>query len=504
MNRSLKWVSIFLLLKGTVLQSVLAAPASVPTSPTLSRLQNQMEASKAAQKAQLQRIENLRQSVKSLSLREQGLQAQLQTSGQKMAELENKISELRSRRMETQNQMRSVSSQIAVNVQKVERLKQAVSKLLLRVYQNQRGQYVRLIARAQTLHDAMVRSYYANRLGKHDLDLIAELKATTAVLEGQKRELERLKQQLLEEEARLNQTKETLIEESTLQKKSIEGLQKSKAGQNAILLNTLEAKQQTDQGIQDLVKGILAERVRLEKERQERLKQLEEERKRREAEQKRLAEERVRLAKLAALAQERERKVRAEREQKAKEVAAQTERERRQAEAALAEKETEARAEAQRLKREQQAVQNREAEVERQRVRSAAEAQSNLQALRIPRKYSGKLGFPFPGGKVSSAFNGYFVLLSGGTGTGVTVTGSGTVLQASHYAAQGTVVVVQHSDNLISTYFCLQNTTIASGSHVEQGQVIGYPGGCPTYGEDTMGYQVSVIEGGEPVYVNPL
>ncbi|MFN8510450.1 MAG: peptidoglycan DD-metalloendopeptidase family protein [Deinococcaceae bacterium] len=504
MNRSFKWVSIFLLLKGIVLHGVFAAPASVSTSPTLIQLQDKMKASKDAQKEQLARIDDLRRSVRSLNAKEQGLQVQLQTSGRKMAELENSITALKAKRATIQDQMRDVSSQIAVNTQKAERLRDAVAKLLLRLYQNQRGQYVRLIARAQTLHDAMVRSYYANRLGKHDLDLIAELKAVTETLQKQKAELEQLKNQLLAEEARLNQAKEKLQAASAIQQQSIEGLRKSKAGQNAILLNTLEAKQKTDQSIQDLVRGILAERIRLEKERQERLKQLEEERKRREAEQKRLAEERLRLAKLAALAREKEKKLQAEREQKAKEAAAQTERERRQAQIALAEKETEARVEAQRLKREQQAVRDREVEVERQRVRSAAEAQSDLQALRIPRRYSGKLGFPFPGGKVSSAFNGYFVLLSGGTGTGVTVTGAGTVLQASHYAAQGTVVVVQHSDNLISTYFCLQNTTIASGSHVEQGQVIGYPGGCPTYGEDTMGYQVSVIEGGEPVYVNPL
>ena len=60
--------------------------------------------------------------------------------------------------------------------------------------------------------------------------------------------------------------------------------------------------------------------------------------------------------------------------------------------------------------------------------------------------------------------------------------------------------MIQHSDGLQSLYFGLQSPTVSAGSRVSSGQIIGYAGGSPSYGTNTMGSQVTV----QSIAINPL
>jgi murein DD-endopeptidase MepM/ murein hydrolase activator NlpD len=323
-------------------------------------------------------------------------------------------------------------------------------------------------------------------------------------------------------------------------------LRRTQVGQNAMLLNTLDSKKQTELQMGNLMQQIVNEKARLERERLERLRKLEEERKRREAEAKRIAAEQARLKQLAAEAEARrvaaereaqrqatiaeekrqaalveQRKQEAEQrrleadaankkavaraatlraEQKRQNAANREEAARRDAELAAArQKEKEARAEAGRIDREKKALEKRSVVNEDEGKRAITKVR-DLNAAIVPKNFSGNLGFPMPGGRVSQGFNGSYVLVSGQEGAAITATGSGTILEVAYFAAQGTVILIQHSNSLVSGYLCLQSPTVSSGQHVSSGQVIGYAGGCPAFGTDTIGYQA--IVGTSPV--NPL
>ncbi len=530
-----------------------AQPQNSPKNssvPNLSQLQDRLNASQAARAEQAKKVEVLRSSLGKLSQQERQKQLELQESSRQIAVLQNGIMDTQAKQSQTQNQILEVQSQLEVSSAKVDRLRVSVSRLMVRMYRSKRGEYVRLIARADTLHEALLRSNYANRMSKQDLELIDSLKSAITLLEAQKTELAALQSRLGQQEKSLRDQQAKLKGQQNIQQQAVTVLHRTQVGQNALLLNTLDSKKQTELQMGSLMQQITSEKARLERERLERLRQLEEERKRREAEAKRIAAEQARLKQLAAEAEAR--RVAAEQEaqkqaalaeqkrqaaeQEAQKQAAeqkrletqaankktaaraatlraeqarqatidQAEAAKREVELATARKnEADANAEAARLKREKNALDKRSAVNEDAGKRAIAKVR-DLNAAIVPKNYSGSLGFPMPGGRVTTIFDGSYVLVSGQEGAAVTATGAGTVLQAAYYAAQGTVIVIQHSDSLVSGYLCLQSPTVSSGQHVSSGQVIGYAGGCPASGNDTIGYEVSLIQGGRTIPVNPL
>jgi murein DD-endopeptidase MepM/ murein hydrolase activator NlpD len=542
--RTTRCVAFFLALGFASAQPKVQTQTSA--SPNLNQLQGRLKETQVAQAAQAKKVEVLRSSLSQLSQQEQQKQLELQASGRQIALLQNNILDLQGKQAQTQNQITDVQSQLELSQARADRLRASVSKLLLRMYRSKSGEYVRLIARAETMHDVLLRSNYANRLNKQDLELITSLKDAIAQLERYKNELATLKSNQEAQEKSLKEQQEQLKGQQDIQQQAVRVLRRSQVGQNAILLDTLDSKKQTEATMGQLVQQIVSEKARLERERLEQLRRLEEERKRREAEAKRIAAEQARLKQLAAEAEAK--RVAAEQEAQKQAVIAEEKRqaalveqrkqeaEQRRLEANAANKKAAARAETLRRERALQDITDREEAAKRdvdlaaarkkekeardeaaqlEKERKALERRnavsvdegkraitkvSALNAAIVPKNYSGNLGFPMPGGRVSQGFDGFYVLLSGQEGAAITATGAGTVLKAAYYAAQGTMIMIQHSDSLVSGYLCLQSPTVSSGQHVSSGQIIGYAGGCPAFGTDTIGYQV--IVGTSPV--NPL
>ena len=537
------------------LPSQAAINAQFSSSADLERYRNQLENSKAAREAQINRIAGFERDIAGLSAMERTLRGQLERSNSRIAELNNQKRELDTQISNTQAQIKDLESQIVLTEARVARQRAAVNALLVRMFKNKSGEFVKLIARAETLHDLLLRAQYANKLSSADLELIASLKLNIQELDGQRQNLVLLTERLNTLQRQLMARLDDMKIQQRSQQTAIAGLQRSKAGRSALLLETARAQQRTEAQMQTLLGNVVQERGRLESVRQARLQALAVEKARRIEEARQIALERARLARLAAEAQARRiaaekvrleqvrvaqervaaRKLEAQREQqreqrridqrrveerlvvlkrdqiRQQEALRQANQQREQSRAlASAQQEAElrvanaraenARADEARLKREQDALEARQSALTVQQKQDDREAVQTRASLSVPSAYRGNLGFPMPGGRVSSGFNGSYVLISGGDGAAVQATGEGVVLQIYYYAAQGGVIVIQHSDGLQSLYFGLQSPTVSAGSRVSSGQIIGYAGGSPSYGTNTMGYQVTV----QSIAINPL
>jgi len=545
------------------LPSQAAVNAQFSSSADLERYRSQLQGSQAARAVQAQQIAGLERDIAGLSAQERQVQGQLEVSNTRIADLDNQKRDVEAQILDTQSKIADLESQIAVTEARVARQRAAVNALLLRMYKNKSGDFVKLVSRAESMHDLLLRAQYANILSSADLQLIATLKLDLEKLGTQRQNLVALTDQLNSLQRQLIAKLDGLKVQRQNQKSAIANLQQSKAGRSALKLETVRAQQRTEAQMQVLVGNMAQERARLEDARQARLKALAIEQARRIEEARQIALEKARLARLAAeaearrvaaekarveqarleqarleqarLEQARLEQVRLEAQRKldAARVSARLAALQRDKQAALrvdaaqqanaaqdalsqanADQNAEtraantraetARADVARLKREQNALQARANLLESQQKQADQEVAQTQASLAVPSAYSGKLGFPMPGGRVSSGFNGSYVLISGGQGAAVQATGAGVVLQSSYYAAQGGVIVIQHSSGLQSLYFGLQSPTVSAGTRVSSGQIIGYAGGSPSYGTDTMGYQVSVqTSGGASVAINP-
>ena len=544
--------------------------AQFSSSADLERYRSQLQGSQVARAAQARQIAGLERDIAGLSAQERRVQDQFEVSNTKIADLDNQKRDVEAQIADTQGKIADLESQISVTEARVARQRAAVNALLVRMYRNKSGEFVKLVARAESMHDLLLRAQYANKLSSADLELIANLKRDLERLGVQRQNLVALTDRLNSLQRQLIAKLDGLKVQRQNQKNAIESLQQSVAGRSALKLETVRAQQRTEAQMQALLGDMAQERTRLEAVRQARLKALALEKARRIEEARQIALEKARLARLAAEAEarrvaaeqarlEKARLEQARLEQTRLETQRKLESARVQARLAVLQRDKQAalrvaivqremvqreeatrkanaaqdaaeqanadqnaetravatraeatrvdvaRADETRLKREQNALDARARVLESQQKQADREAAQTQASLTIPSAYSGKLGFPMPGGRVSSGFNGSYVLISGGEGAAVQATGAGVVLQSSYYAAQGGVIVIQHSSGLQSIYFGLQSPTVSAGSRVSSGQIIGYAGGSPSYGTDTMGYQVSVqTAGGASVAVNPL
>ena len=546
------------------LPSQAAVNAQFSSSADLERYRNQLKGSQAARAAQAQQIAGLERDIAGLSTQERAMQGQLEVSNAKIADLDNQKRDVEAQILDTQGKIADLESQIGVTEARVARQRAAVNALLVRMYKSKSGEFVKLVSRAESMHDLLLRAQYANKLSSADLQLIATLKLDLEKLGVQRQNLVALTDQLNTLQRQLIAKLDGLKVQRQNQKSAIASLLRSKAGRSALKLETVRAQQRTEAQMQTLVGNMAQERARLEEARQAKLRALAIEQARRIEEARQIALEKARLARLAAeaearrveaekarieqakLEQARLEQIRVETQRKldaarvsARLVALQRNKqaalrvalvqremvqredatrkadaERNAANQANADQNVEtraantraetARADVARLKREQNALEARANVLETQQKQADQEVAQTQASLAVPSAYSGKLGFPMPGGRVSSGFNGAYVLISGGEGAAVQATGAGVVLRSSYYAAQGGVIVIQHSSGLQSVYFGLQSPTVSAGSRVSSGQIIGYAGGSPSYGTDTMGYQVSVqTSGGASVAINP-
>ncbi len=141
----------------------------------------------------------------------------------------------------------------------------------------------------------------------------------------------------------------------------------------------------------------------------------------------------------------------------------------------------------------------KELEAERARVQSAA--------LRVPKALVGRLLFPVAGGRIEKRYGqdgqDFEWIRAPRAGAPVRAAGAGEVFAVLYYGNVGWTVLIQHTASLFTQYVNLQEPPVATGDHVEQGEVIGYLGGGALIPPDVLWFRVAVWKNGRFYYVNP-
>lgn len=458
-----------------------ARPGDAPdlsTSERLEQLQRELQQQRQLSADRARELETLRRSIQNLSAQQRATLARLDTLAAGAARLENEVAVVTARVALAERALADTAEQLKVTQARVERLQSDVREVLLLQYRDRSGRYLQLLSQSSSLSDLLIRLRYANMAGEYNTRVIESLAGEVKVLAEQREQQTRQARDLRTLQAQRTAALKALTAQRAEQNRLLAQLRSSEAGKR-----TLAAQRQAEQAlaartVDALVGQVVAERGRLEAERQRRL---EEERRRREEEARRIREaqerarqEALRLARLRA-EQERLARQRAADAQAARQRAAQ--------QAAQAQREAQ-------VQREQAALQQRSEQVQQAQVRV------EQQLAPLP-DLSGPLGFPLPGGRVQTPYGSGgspWVVLSGGPQAVAAL--EGNVLAVTYYASLGWVVLVDHGAS-VTAYFGLRDPLVSVGNRVGRGTPVGTVGGSSIIGPDSMAFQLR--RGGVPV-----
>lgn len=448
------------------------------TSERLEQLQRELQQQRQLSAARARELESLRRSIQNLSAQQKATLARLDALAASASRLENEVAVVTARVSLAERALADTTAQLKVTQARVERLQSDVREVLLLQYRDRSGRYLQLLSQSSSLSDLLIRLRYANMAGEYNTRVIESLAGEVKVLAEQREQQTRQARDLRTLQAQRTAVLKSLTAQRAEQNRLLAQLRSSEAGKR-----TLATQRQAEQAlaartVDTLVGQVVAERSRLEAERQRRL---EEERRRREEEARRIREaqerarqEALRLARLRA-EQERVARQRAADAQAARQRAAQ--------QAAQAQREAQ-------VQREQAALQQRSEQVQQAQVRV------EQQLLPLP-ELSGPLGFPLPGGRVQSPYGtggSPWVVLSGGSQAVAAL--EGNVLAVTYYASLGWVVLVDHGAS-VTAYFGLRDPLVSVGNRVARGTPVGTVGGSSIIGPDSMAFQLR--RGGVPV-----
>ncbi|MFC4454903.1 murein hydrolase activator EnvC family protein [Deinococcus sonorensis] len=469
------------------------------TSERLQQLQQQLSSQQQLSEQQRQQLDTLRGRIAQLGEQQRTALDRIDALSVSIARLDTERRNLDLQIQTAQQQLRDLDLQIQGTEARVARLQTDVRELLNALYHERSGRYLQLMSQASSLSDLLIRVRYANYSGQHNVKVVQTLRAESQQLQAQRQERQKSADQLQALQQQQLQKLAALKQQRGEQNALVARLQQDQAGQQALATQNQAQQLLTAQSIESLSAGIVQERAQIEAERQRRL---EEERRRREAELARIraAQEAARreAARLAALRAQQAAQARA-RAQAAAQARAQQAREqaraqqaREQARAAAAAQQARAADEARQaqLAREQQALRDRQTQLESQQQQSAADLAPLPSAV-------GNIGTPLPGGQVTQAYNtaGPWTVLSGQPGAQVVAVAEGNVFTAAQYANLGWVVFVNHGP-LVSAYFGLSQPLVNVGDRVQRGSPIGLVGGSPQFGPESMAFQLISVEGG--------
>lgn len=466
MNRRFHLGRVILL--GLSLMLAVPLTSAQTTSEKLQQLQNELQQQKQLSAQQAQELQRLRQNIQNLSAQQKQTLARLDALANNVSALENEISALNARTALAERQLADLNSQIALTQARVDRLQTDVREILNTQYRDRSGRYLQLMSQSRSLSDLMIRMKYSNIAGQYNTQVIQTLRGEVLNLKNQQELQAQQTKALKDLQAKRNTTLTTLKAKRAEQGRLLAQLRASEQGQRALATQRQADQALTASTINQLVTQVVAERNRIEAERQRRL---EEERRRRAEEARKLreAQERARLEaiRLARLRAEQERL----QQQRAAQLAAQ-----RQAQ----------------LRREQAALQARQ-----QQVRTEQQ-QVEQQLAPLPTAL-GPLGFPLPGGQVSAPYGtagSPWIVLSGNPDAQAVAAQEGNVLAVTYYASLGWVILIDHS-SAVSAYFGLRDPQVSVGNRVGRGTPLGTVGGSSIIGPDRMAFQLR--RGGTPV-----
>ena len=454
-----------------VLVAALGLAAAQDTSQKLQQLQQQLSQQQQLSTQQAQQLSQLRARLTQIGARQRATLARLDTLADSISTLQAQGHDLKDRIATTERQIADLEARIAERQARVDRLAEDVRQLMQALYRERSGRYLSLLSQARSLSDLLVRARYANVMGTENVRVIEALKAERAALDEARSQQVVQRDQLAGLVQQLQVKLAALVQQRGQQSSLLAQLRQNAQGQKALQTETQAQRVLTAQSISQLVTGIVTEKNRLAEERRRRI---EEERRRREAElarlraqQEAIRRERARLAAIAEEQRQAQARAAQQRQAAAQEAAAQAQRDR--------------------LQREQSAVQDQQDQLQQE------QEQSQRDLAPLPTTV-GRLTFPLPGGRVSSVYgaSGPWVVLSGGPGGGVVAAAGGNVLEVVSYANTGWVVIVQHTDSVLTVYGGLSSVSVAKGQHIEAGQTVGVTGGSPLYGATSAMFQLNV------------
>ncbi|PNY80203.1 murein hydrolase activator EnvC family protein [Deinococcus koreensis] len=457
---------------GWLLITLLTVAAAQTTSERLQQLQRDLQEQKQLSTQQAQQLSRLRENIQNLSAQQKQTLARLETLAAGVGQVEQEVVTLTTRVSLAERVLADTTSRLNVTQTRVDRLRGDVREILNTQYRDRSGRYLQLLSQSRSLSDLLIRVKYANLAGQYNVQIIETLRLEVQNLASQQALQASQARSLKESQAQRAAALARLRERRQQQAALLAQLRRSEQGQR-----TLAAQQQAERAltvntIDQLVGQVVAERARLEAERQRRLA---EERRRREEEQRRLREaqerarlEALRLARLRAQ-QERQRQLAVQRETAARQAAQ---------EAAQRERE-------QQVQREQEALRARQQQVQ------AEQDQADVQLAPLP-PLSGPLGFPLPGGRVSAPYgtNGApWVILQGNESSQAVAALPGNVWTVSLYASLGYVVLVDHGGS-VTAYMGLRDPLVSVGDRVSRGTPLGTVGGSQIFGPLNMAFQL--------------
>ncbi|ALW88950.1 murein hydrolase activator EnvC family protein [Deinococcus actinosclerus] len=455
------------------------------TGARLQQLQRQLQEQRQLSAQKAQELQTLRARIQNLTAQQRQTLAQLDALAQRTATLENELATVTARVALAERQLADTGEQLKVTRARVTRLQGDVREVMQLMYRQRSGQYLELLSQARSLSDLLIRLRYANMAGAYQTEVLAGLRGQVAALREQEGAQRAQAAQLKALQAQRGSKLRALQAQRTQQNTLLAQLRASEQGQRTLATRKAAEQALAAQQVDQLVGQVVAERARLEAERQRRL---EEERRRREEEARRIreAQERARQEALR-LARLREAQAAAAARQAQQARAAQL-RQAQQARAAQLQRDQQARAA--QLEREQQALRDRQVQVQ------AAQVQVEQQLAPLP-AVTGPVGFPLPGGRVAAPFgaNGTpWVVLTGADRA--VAAAEGNVLAVSYYASLGWVVLIDHGSS-VSAYLGLRDPLVSVGSRVGRGTPVGAVGGSSIIGPGNMAFQLR--QGGQPV-----
>ncbi|GGK87053.1 murein hydrolase activator EnvC family protein [Deinococcus radiotolerans] len=457
-----------------LLTLLLGAAAAQDTSARLEQLQQQLQQQRQLSAQKAQELETLRARIQNLSAQQRQTLAQLDDLAGRTATLENELATVTARVALAERQLADTTAQLNVTRARVERLQGDVREVMQLMYRQRSGQYLQLLSQARSLSDLLIRLRYSNMAGAYQTEVLAGLRDQVAALHDQERVQQQQATQLKALQAQRTDKLRALQTQRARQTTLLAQLRASEQGQRTLATQKAAEQALAAQQVDQLFGQVVAERARLEAERQRRL---EEERRRREEEARRIRE-----------AQERARQEALRLAQLRQAQAAAAARQAQQARAAQLQRDQQARAA--QLQREQQALAQRQVQVQQ------AQQQVEQQLAPLP-VLTGPLGFPLPGGRVQAPYgaNGTpWVVLTGAQQA--VAANEGNVLAVTFYASLGWVILVDHGSS-VTAYLGLRDPVVSVGSRVARGAPLGSVGGSSIIGPGSMGFQLR--QGGQPV-----
>jgi septal ring factor EnvC (AmiA/AmiB activator) len=434
--------------KGRTATTALAALAIAATAligaagQSLDQLRGQLDRARSVQQQQRQEAERLQRELGALTRQEATLNDQVKALNARLSGLQREQGSVQARVDDLQRQADAVDQRIARLNTTVEAQKSQVQELIRALYREKSVRYLRLIVRSESISDLLSRVRYVDRLGNHDVRIIADLKNNISALDAEQTTRKALIGDLNRYQVELEGKKTATESARRDYLRSLASLAETKKGRSLLLYQTQQAQAQTAQAISGLIGQVVAEQARLE---QERRRREEEERRRRE---------------------EAERRARELREQEARDAAARAEQARRE---------------------------QAQAEINRYQP-----PPSKVGAFRFPVD-GGEIVTRYGGDSDK------WLIRGPAEGSAVRAAAAGTVVAADFLQASiGYYVTIQHTADEFSVYANLQDFSLPQvGASVAAGQVIGYTGGGVLLPTDQLQFQVARWDGSSSYFVDP-